>query len=284
MNNNIVVGNIQKTCFHDGPGIRTTVFLKGCPIRCPWCANPENLSLDIKYTCDIDKCDYNNCPYNLDCNGFNSNQQTLKKNEKECPLNAIKATGSTITTKELVKQLLSINNHDGITFSGGDPLFQAYALKEVLRKLKNNNINICIETSLYSNPNNLLQIIDYIDTFIIDIKILEEKKCRQVLNGDVNNFYTNVERVFEKKKSVIFRIPLADNLVYNDVNVNLILKFLKDHKPLKVEIFKLHNLAQKKYEALGLKYNFNKEISDIKVRNFQNMISKEGINVEVISF
>ena len=280
---NLIVGNIQKTCFHDGPGIRTTVFLKGCPIRCPWCANPENLSLDIKYLVDKDKCNFSQCPYGLQCNGGFSSQEILHKNLNLCPKKAISKTGYMISITDLYNELTKINNHDGITFSGGDPLFQCDALINLLRLLKKDCIDICIETSLFQKCN-IEDLVKYVDHFIIDVKILKRESALDILKGNIDNFYRNIDYLFNHTNDIVIRIPVSEEYIYNPQNINLILDLLKKYRPCKVEIFKLHNLAEKKYESLGLKYSYNKKISDEKINLLDEKIRQIGIECNIITF
>ena len=148
----VTITNIQHSCFHDGPGIRTTVFLKGCNLKCPWCCNPENIDFEIdKYF------------------GEEINLEDLKK--------------------ELLKdkEFYSLNNV-GVTFSGGEPILQINKLIELLKELKSENINICFETALFINEKQLKLTIPYVDEFIVDIKILNNKLCRDIIGGDINLF------------------------------------------------------------------------------------------------
>lgn len=279
----LIVGNIQKTCFHDGPGIRTTVFLKGCPLRCPWCANPENLTLDIKYVVDKDKCSFKQCPYTLNCKGSVSTQEILQNNYEKCPKKAISKTGYVISIKEFYNELVKINHHDGITFSGGDPLVQCNALVELLKLLKKDDIDICIETSLFQKCN-IEKLVEYVDHFIIDVKILNKASALEVLKGNIDNFYRNIDYVFKHVKDIVIRIPVSEEYIYNEENINLILNLLDKYRPRKVEVFKLHNLAEKKYESLGLKYIYNKKISDEKLKLLSEQISRIGVSCEIITF
>ena len=161
------VTNIQHFSLDDGPGIRTTVFLKGCNLTCPWCCNPENISFEIEnYT-------------------HNSQNESF---------------GYDISLKDLEKEILKdeafyVENNGGVTFSGGEPLLQIRELEPLLKSLKSKNINICFETSL-SAPSNLLEIaIQYIDEIFIDMKVLDKKEAKNVLNLDIDLYYENLELI-----------------------------------------------------------------------------------------
>ena len=167
MNNKIVLTNIQRFSLHDGPGIRTTVFLKGCNLKCPWCANPENMDFKlIKYF----------------------NEETKEEGYFGNEIEISKLYNEIIKDKAYYKM-----NNGGVTFSGGEPLLQIKALEPLLIKLKNENINICIETALQVSTELVRIAAKYIDEFIVDIKILDNEKCKDILNGNLELYYKNLE-------------------------------------------------------------------------------------------
>ena len=191
MENFLKVSNIQKVCFHDGPGIRTTIFLKGCSLKCPWCANPEASFASKKYIIN-ENCKYKNgnCKYNIGCNSKNDLTDV-----KTCPLGFIEKVYEDYSIHQLydiiLKESFLYGKEGGITFSGGEPLLQSKELVKLIKLLKNNRINIAVESCMYVNSINLKEVIDYIDLFIIDLKILDEENSKKVLKGDLNLFYSN---------------------------------------------------------------------------------------------
>lgn len=256
MNNKIRISNIQRFSLHDGPGIRTTVFLKGCNLRCPWCANPENL-------------DYEFTPY--------KNEDTREKGY----------FGKDIDVDELFKEIIKDKpyyqlNNGGVTFSGGEPLLQAKQLEPLLKKLKENDINICIETALQV-PKQLIEIVEnYVDEFIVDIKILNKEKCKEILNGDIEAYMNNIKILALKNKIKTFRIPLVKEYTMKKDNIEQILKLLKKYQNIKVEIFKIHNLAESKYKSIGKEMPHFSAIDDISVQEIYKQIKEMNIDVEII--
>lgn len=250
------LSNIQRFCLHDGTGIRTTIFLKGCNLRCPWCANPENLEYEkTKY---INK--------NTGETGFFGKD-----------VEALELYEEIIKDKEYYK----INN-GGVTFSGGEPLLQIKALEPLLEKLKKEEINMCIETALQV-PSELLKIaIKYIDKFIIDIKILNKEKCKNILNGDIELYKKNLEILQENDKIGIFRIPLINEYTLLPENIEKIIELLKKFPAEKIEIFKVHNLAESKYESIGKEMIQFSKVNDESVKKVYDKIKAEGLNVEII--
>ena len=235
------ITNIQHFPLHDGPGIRTTIFLKGCSINCPWCANPECISSEIE--------------------GEFGRDISLKELEKE-----------------VLKDEPFYKTGGGVTFSGGEPLLQIKNLKPLLKSLKDKNINICFETSLFV-PQEFLEIAnEYVDEFIVDIKILKEKESKNILNGNINQYLNNLPLLDLNKTT--FRIPLNE-FTLTDGNIKLISDLLKKFKAKKLEIFKIHNLARKKYEILNKEFYY-KEISNEQIQEVYNKLKRIITNTEII--
>lgn len=234
----VTITDIQHFSLHDGPGIRTTVFLKGCNLRCPWCANPECISPKIQ-------------------NGF----------------------GYHISLDELEKKLLKDEPYyetgGGVTFSGGEPLLQIKQLEPLLKSLKLKNINICFETSLFIKKDYLNIANIYADEFIVDIKMLNGQNVKNILKGDVNHYLDNLNYLNLNKTT--FRIPVTE-FSLNDQN--LILDLVKQFKPKKIEIFKLHNFAKRKYAMLHKEFYYN-EVSDEDIIRFKDNLN-EIVITEII--
>lgn len=251
----LLISNIQRFCVNDGPGIRTTVFLKGCSLRCPWCCNPENILLEP--------------------------QEYIENDIRKCfgkyySIDEIKSL--------ILKDKIYYDTDGGVTFSGGDPILQSNKLIKLLKELQKENINVCVETSLFVPNNNLLEIINYIDLFYVDIKILDKNRCKNLLNGNIDVYLKNIDSVFNKNKKVIFRIPIVDNYTNEDSNINLIIDFLKKYKPIKVEIFSVHNLGENKYKLLNLQYKKFNQISDNRLEKIKEQIKQLNIECKIIRY
>lgn len=252
------VSNIQRFCLHDGPGIRTVVFLKGCNLHCPWCANPENIDYDFTEYFD---------------------EKTSEK----------KIIGYDIEAIDLYDEIMKDSsyykfNDGGVTFSGGEPLLQIKKLEPLLQKLKDNNVNIAVETNLQV-PSRLVEVaLKYVDEFIIDIKILDKNVNHNVLLGDTELYYKNVGLVSNKKKNIVFRIPLSNEYTLTLENQKLILEFLKKFPCELVQIFKIHDLAIVKYKAIGKEVIKFSSITDADVLDFYEKIKSIGVNVQIIKF
>ena len=239
-------------CFDDGPGIRTTVFFKGCPIRCPWCCNPENLNHEIES--GVDGTVY----------------------------------GKMISEEELLAELLKdkhyFSNGGGVTFSGGECLLFLPKLTSLLMELKQNNISVAIETSLFVPLENLKAVIQFIDWLYVDFKILDKDKCFSVLKGNLDLFVSNL--AFLKEKDYITkvhpRIPLVSSLTDNDDNIFKIIDLFKNIGITTVEIFSAHNLAKEKYINLGNGFREVPTISLERITNIATLFKKNNIDVTIL--
>ena len=252
------ITNIQHFSLDDGPGIRTTVFLKGCNLTCPWCCNPENISFKI--------------------------ENYLHNNHEE-------SFGYDISLEDLEKEILKdevfyTENNGGVTFSGGEPLLQIRDLEPLLKNLKSRNINICFETSL-SAPSDFLEMaIEYIDEIYIDIKILDKEEAKKVLNLDVDSYYKNLEIINSSqidKNRITFRIPLNNEYTLKEDNIKNILKCIEKYSDFKVEIFKTHNLAESKYKSLNQDFTNFSAVDDNALNEIFERIKELNSNVKIIS-
>ena len=189
--------------------------------------------------------------------------------------------------KEILKdEVFYIENNGGVTFSGGEPLLQIRELEPLLKSLKSKNINICFETSL-SAPSDLLEIaIEYIDEIFIDIKVLDKKEAKNVLNLDIDLYYENLELINSSnldKKNITFRIPLNNEYTLKEDNIKEILKCIEKYADFNVEIFKTHNLAESKYKSLNQEFINFSPVDDEALNEIFEKIQKLNSNVKIIS-
>ena len=233
------ITNIQHFSLHDGPGIRTTVFLKGCNLKCPWCANPECISSKIQGEFGYD--------ISLD-----------------------------ILEQEIEKDKPFYETGGGVTFSGGEPLLQINELEPLLKSLKNKNINICFETALFVPEKNLKNALKYGDEFIVDIKMIDCKNCKEIIWGKINQFLNNITLLDLEKTT--FRIPITK---FSLEDTELILELLKNYKAKHLEIFELHNLAKSKYDILN-KEQYYEKIDDREIEKFYDKLKKIIPSTEII--
>lgn len=264
MSDKVLITNIQRFSLHDGPGIRTTVFCKGCSLHCPWCANPENLKASLE-------------PYKKDGkDGIYGQWVSCEK-----------------LFEEVIKDRIFYEQTDsktgayrgmpgGVTFSGGEPLLQMFSLEPLVRHLKENNVHLCVETALFVPKKLLLCALRYIDLFFVDAKILLADQCREILGGDLQQYQSNVETLFTSGKPVVFRVPVIGGFTDSTDNRKAILRWLKRYTPIKVELIKEHNLGKSKYLSLGKKPLELDTVTDELMEQYKNqIISETGLETEV---
>lgn len=276
----ILLTNIQRFSLHDGPGIRTTVFLKGCSLRCPWCSNPENF-LPI--------------PQNYVKNGkigtygfYLSADELYTEIIKDKSFYIGDINDFSITQLNQLEHLPG-----GVTFSGGECLLQARQLLPLLKRLNKEHIHTAIETCLFV-PKSFLEIaIKYIDFFYVDVKILEMKSCQYYLHGKLNLYLNNLDILFHTKKPIVLRVPVigeyTDSIENRKKIIELIDRYVKKESAnlLKIELIKEHNLGISKYQSLnacneGYEIPKYKGVSDELMKQYkQEIIDRVGKSVFV---
>lgn len=256
MQNGILVTNIQRFCLHDGPGIRTTVFLKGCNLRCPWCANPENMYFELEK--DLEEA------------VFWGNGSAFGP---QMPLSML--------YNEIKKDYIWFGDEGGVTFSGGEPLLEIQKLAPLFNKLRNDGISLCAETALFVPSESVIQALEYLDVIIIDIKILDDVMCKEILgrDADLEIYERNIQLVESSNIKVIYRVPLIKPYTTNESNIKRIISFLQRKHYVAVELVKGHNLAEKKYQMLNRKCYIVPDLSDEELDDIYNKFMLNDIHV-----
>lgn len=252
----MLISNIQRFSLHDGPGIRTTLFFKGCSLHCPWCSNPENINPFIE-------------PYIKEgIRGFYGKEYTVEE-----------------VFEEVLKDFNFYGSEGGVTFSGGEAILQYKELTQLIKLIKTKGISVAVETSLFVPTKYLEAIIQYVDYFYIDMKIMNPIVCKETIGGNLSLYKTNLEYVLKGKK-VIIRIPFIGKYIDNVDNRKLIIEELQRIKKhiIKVEIIKQHNLGDSKYVSLGLNKPMYYAVSDESITKFQKEITlKTNLLVDVLT-
>ena len=241
---NILLTNIQRFSLHDGPGIRTTVFLKGCSIHCPWCSNPENLlHREQRYV-------------KMNHNGKVEEEGTYGKwySPDELYSEVIKDKafyGS--CNANLATYLDSLPG--GVTFSGGECMLQMKELDPMLQRLNDEQIHTIVETSLFCSSVQLSIAIKHIDLFYVDIKVLNDDLCSSSLGGRIELYKNNLVTLLNSGKPVVFRLPVIGGYTDSEENRKAVVELIESKAKsysnlLKIEILKEHNLGTNKYQSL----------------------------------
>lgn len=266
------VFNIQRFSLHDGPGIRTTVFLKGCPLRCLWCHNPEGMDPRPETSISGSRCVgcelcFHVCEHHLtgrvDLDSL-SNRPTDQCERcgqcaEVCPTGARELLGRDYEAAELVAELVrdGIYHEEsggGVTFSGGEPLTAANApvVLDCLRSLKQARVHTTIDTCGHVNPETLGQAAELADLFLFDLKIMDPERHRQATGQDNSLIHANLRTLLEDGCQVRIRVPLIPGHTDDKDNLEAMAAFLTTNgAPPPVHLLPYHGIASDKYQRLG---------------------------------
>lgn len=265
--------NIQRYSLHDGTGIRTIVFFKGCPLKCPWCSNPESISFEPQKVKMESKCVHcTHCSFDVD----------------ECPAGAITQFGKYMTVAEIMTEvqkdmIFYRTSGGGVTLSGGEVLSQSSFAKELLMQLKSLGINTAIETSGQGNTQNLIELATYLDLILFDLKIMDERKSKLILGADINLIKENIKALVKMNKKVIPRVPLIPGYTTDEGNINAIINFVKSLNLKEIHLLPFHQYGSNKYKLLNLDYKLKVEaaLSSNVIEKIANQMKNNGLTVIV---
>ena len=246
-----IIFDIKEMAVHDGPGIRTTVFLKGCPLRCAWCHNPEGLSAvpQLMYKearclkCDLCKttCNHSEC-------------QPYDRCLYICPMNCLEVVGREVEASELAAELKRTadvlgDSFGGFTFSGGEPLMQSDFVLEVIRYLPGHHF--CIETSGYSSKRVFSQVLDNVDYVIMDLKIADEAMHKSYTGVSNIPILKNFDTLCKSGKECCIRTPLIPGITDSEKNLSEIKDLVGN---LHHELMPYNPIGAAKYKMLKMSY------------------------------
>ena len=244
---NGVISGIKRMEIHDGDGLRTTVFFKGCPLRCIWCHNPESLSFERQVAFFKAKC--------ISC-GICKHERN-EKTAESCPTGAIEAYGREYETEELVQILLQDepffkNSGGGVTLSGGECLAQPEFAVSLARSLHDRGISVYIDTCGYVKREVLGRIIPYVDKFLYDLKAIDARVHERCTGKENHLILDNLKFLCSEGCKIEIRYPLV--MGYNDLECERMAKLLSGLQGItKVKVLQYHAFSASRYEALGMR-------------------------------
>jgi len=300
-----LIFDIQSFSTHDGPGIRTNVFFKGCPLRCLWCSNPEGQKAlpELFYTkmkCVGCMCCAKACPHgavtamtdpaDLEKYGPVRHDRALcnacKTHEcvRACYQDALSVTGKWMTINEVMKVIhrdTSVYRHKGgITVSGGDPLVYHAFVAELLQRCHEEGINTVLESELCLPNGHLAAVAPYVDLYLADLKIVDEARHLEA-TGISNKLIKENLRWLGRTcpEKVCLRVPIIPGYTDSDENVDAIGAFCKEAHFPRVNILPYHKLGSSKHERLGSEYPMPEvqEPSEAKMHHIAGLIAAHGV-------
>lgn len=276
--NKATIFNIQRYSIHDGGGIRTIIFFKGCPLTCPWCSNPESQDFKPEIMRKENLC--------IKCKSTSC--FTCTNTPDLCPTGALEIVGKEIDIEKIINEVKKdIVFYDstggGVTLSGGEPLSQGKFAIELLKRLKYLGIDTAIETTGFGKWEILDEMSNYLNTVLFDLKIMDRKRAKEFLNADVKLILSNFRKLINKRAKVIPRIPLIPNFTMDDNNINSIIDFVVSQKIKEIHILPFHQYGSSKYKGLGRKYELENlsPPTEEEINKIKEKMTNYGLNVIV---
>lgn len=269
----IKVSQIEKFATHDGPGIRTTIFLQGCSLRCPWCANPETWTMNPVLMHDVRKCI--NCQR---CQKHCEQQAIAFLPEfcyeasccvqcgncvDECLTNALRLSSQSYEIDDVVNEVLKDkeyyeNSCGGVTISGGEPLVQFEAFLELASALKQQGLHVAIETTGHYSLEKLKQVMPYVDLFLFDLKHIQPERFHAFTKGNLNLILNNLKYLAsEVPNKVMVRIPVIPSFNYDEQTLKRMLEYVQELGIVEVNLLPYHTLGKNKWQQLNRRYTLD---------------------------
>lgn len=295
-----LISNIQKFSIHDGPGIRTTVFFKGCPLRCWWCHNPENQVAGQEVMFWSGRCIACGACLAACAQGAISMEGEIAVTDRTlctvcgacveaCYAQAREIVGREMTVAEVIAEIeKDIPFYDesggGVTFSGGEPLLQSDFLLALLRACKEKEIHTALDTCGFAPWETLDSIREYVDLFLYDLKLMDDAKHREFTGVSNELILRNLRMLSERGHDIFLRVPIVPGINDDDEHIRQIGAFAADLPHLnRVDILPYHHIALEKYKRLNKVYSLPeaRPPSDKRITEIAQILEGFGLRVKI---
>jgi pyruvate formate lyase activating enzyme len=263
--------SIMRFSLHDGPGIRTTVFFKGCPLRCIWCHNPESQSINQELAYNDEKCTScaecvkvcpNRAQYMQDGKHiFNRSLCTVcGKCAEVCMYDSLKLTGKEMSVDDVMAEVVKdvpyyASSGGGLTVSGGEPLMQPEFLIELLSSAKEKKIHTCIETCGFTSRSVIAKTMPLVDYYLFDFKANDANKHKQLTGFDNDAIIANLDYLLNENATVELRCPIVHGLNDGYTDLKKLFELEKRYPALKkITLMPYHSTGNSKYQHFGYDY------------------------------
>lgn len=268
-----MIFNIQRFSTHDGSGIRTVIFYKGCPLKCAWCSNPESQTFDYSLMYDRKLCkSFGDCLkqesnyLSARENGILVDWASVTKPEKlknVCVSRALTVSGEEKSIGEIIGEIEKDRSFfqqsvGGVTFSGGEPLAQGSELESLLKELNKLKIDVAIETSLHVPWQKIERFLAKNVSFLVDLKHTDADKFKRFTGGNTGLVVSNIKKLAALNENIIIRVPVIPEFNHTWPEMKKIIDFTVSLKTVReIHFLPFHNLGSAKYEMLGMEYKYS---------------------------
>jgi len=297
---NGMIFDVGRYAVHDGPGIRTTVFFKGCPLRCWWCHNPEGQSSELELVYRKSRCTgCGECVKSCRRKAISLETQHVSLNRENCvvcrdcsrtcPFEALSIAGKRMSVNEILEETeKDIAFYDesggGVTFSGGEPLLQPDFLNALLNECIERDINTTVDTCGFAEYEVIDRIRDKVGLFLYDIKTMDDRIHRKYTGGSNEQILKNLEKLAENGGSIVISFPIIPGINDDDKNVARTAKFISSLPNIRqVNLLPYHRAGIEKYKSLGKPYKLNKirPPANQKIKSIKEKMEAHGIRVGI---
>ncbi len=297
----LTVFNIQRYSIHDGKGVRTNIFFKGCPLNCTWCNNPEGIDPAPSIMYDARLCHrFGDCIKAADGSVTVENNKLIIRRDlirdpsslrDICPSKALIVTGQEKSIPEIIQEIekdmpFYSKSEGGVTFTGGEPLFQGPELFELVSELKKRGIHMAVETALHVAWDVIETYVNLIDVFLVDLKHTDSAKFTKFTGGDCSLVLKNFKKLDESGRKFVVRVPVIPGFNFSQPEQYAIIDFASGLKnATEIDFIPYHSLAREKYLMLGKEYLFgnHRNIEHSELRPFTEYAEQKGLMSEILN-
>jgi len=296
-----IIFNIQRFSIQDGPGIRTTVFMKGCPLRCPWCSNPEsqNKFPEIAHSdslCDkcgrcVEVCEFQ--AISLNDNGVKIDRETCTgcgKCIEVCTPGALKCYGKETPLEEVYQEVIRDvpfyqDSGGGVTAGGGEPLSQADFVAELFKRCQDAGINTCLDTCGYAASSALEKVLPHTNLALFDVKLMDPSAHQKVTGKSNERILRNLELVAASGVPVIVRIPVIPGINDSQENITDTARYVTNINGLgEINLFPYHRFGESKYAMLDRQYSLGELTTPqhSHIEELVNIVKSFGLECQIV--